>query len=164
MAAAAFTGDLTAAVADGQLNVQAGQNMFQQLEQLLFRPAGETPLQIQQQYQQLVQVYDQDLAQALITGPAISQLHLDLQTLGTSLGALLSGQVDPIGILGVVALAPPGPPAGHPDRRPPEADDHERPAEVPVITSGVDACSARGRAVLRRGDARWEARRINVRF
>jgi serine/threonine-protein kinase len=155
VAAAAFTGDLTAAVADGQLNVQAGQNMFQQLEQLLFRPAGETPLQIQQQYQQLVQVYDQDLAQALITGPAISQLHLDLQTLGTSLGALLSGQVDPIGILGVVALAPPGPPAGHPGRRPPEADDHERPAEVPVITSGVDACSARGRAVLRRGDARW---------
>jgi serine/threonine protein kinase len=87
-AAAAFTGELTAAVADEQLTQQAGQGMFNQLQQLLFRPPGETPLQIQQQYQQLVQMYDQDLSQDQITGPAVSQLRHDLQALGTALGAL----------------------------------------------------------------------------
>ena len=88
VAAAAFTGELTAAVADGQVTQQAGQGMFNQLQQLLFRPAGESPLQVQQQYQQLVQVYDQELSQGQITGPAVSQLRTDLQALGTSLGAL----------------------------------------------------------------------------
>lgn len=87
-AAAALTGELTAAVGDGQLTQQAGQGMFNQLQQLLFRPAGESPLQVQQQYQQLVQVYDQELSQGQITGTAVSQLRLDLQALGTSLGAL----------------------------------------------------------------------------
>ncbi|HEY1626979.1 MAG TPA: protein kinase [Streptosporangiaceae bacterium] len=88
VAAAAVTGELTAAAADGQLTQQAGQSMFSQLQQLLFRPAGESPLQVQQQYQQLVQVYDQELAQGQITGAAVSQLRSDLQALGTSLGAL----------------------------------------------------------------------------
>jgi len=87
-AAAALTGELTAAVADGQLTQQAGQSMFNQLQQLLFRPAGESPLQVQQQYQQLVQVYDQELAQGQITGSAVGQLRSDVQGLGTSLGAL----------------------------------------------------------------------------
>jgi serine/threonine-protein kinase len=88
VAAAAFTGELTAAVADGQATQQAGQGMFNQLQQLLFRPPGESALQVQQQYQQLVQIYDQELSQGQITGPAVSRLRVDLQALGTSLGAL----------------------------------------------------------------------------
>lgn len=87
-AAAALTGELTAAVADGQVTQQAGQGMFNQLQQLLFRPQGENQLQVQQQYQQLVQVYDQELSQGQITGSAVSQLRLDLQALGNALGAL----------------------------------------------------------------------------
>jgi eukaryotic-like serine/threonine-protein kinase len=87
-AAAAFTGELTAAVADGQVTQQAGQGMFNQLQQLLFRPQGENQLQVQQQYQQLVQVYDQELSQGQITGSAVSRLRLDLQALGNALGAL----------------------------------------------------------------------------
>jgi eukaryotic-like serine/threonine-protein kinase len=88
VAAGALTGELTAAVADGQVTQQAGQGMFNQLQQLLFRPPGESQLQVQQQYQQLVQIYDQELSQGQITGAAVSQLRLDVQDLGTSLGAL----------------------------------------------------------------------------
>jgi hypothetical protein len=95
-AAAAFTGDLQAAVAGGQVTQQAGQDLFSHLQQLLFGPPGQNPQQIQQQYQQLVQAYDQHQAQGQITGPAAAQLRQALQALGAALGApsspLLSGQ------------------------------------------------------------------------
>ncbi len=81
-AAAAFTGDLQAAVADGQVTPQAGQDLFGHLQQLLFGPPGQDPQQIQQQYQQLVQAYDQHQAQGQITGPAAARLHQALQALG----------------------------------------------------------------------------------
>jgi hypothetical protein len=87
-AAAAFTGDLQAAVAAGQVTPQAGQDLFSHLQQLLFGPPGQNAQQIQQQYQQLVQAYDQHQAQGQITGPAAARLRHALQALGTALGAL----------------------------------------------------------------------------
>jgi len=87
-AAGAFVGDLQAAVADGQVIPQAGQDLFNHLQQLLFGPPGQNTQQIQQQYQQLIQAYDQHQAQGQITGPAASRLRHALQALGTALGAL----------------------------------------------------------------------------
>ena len=87
-AAAAFTGDLQAAVAGGQVTPPAGQDLFSHLQQLLFGPPGQKPQQIQQQYQQLVQAYDQHQSQGQITGPAITRLRHALQALGAALGAL----------------------------------------------------------------------------
>jgi serine/threonine-protein kinase len=87
-AAAAFVGDLQAEVTDGQVTQQAGQDLFDHLQQLLFRPPGQDPEQIQQQYQQLVQAYDQRQSQGQITGQAAARLRPALQALGTSLGAL----------------------------------------------------------------------------
>ena len=86
-AAAAFVGDLQAAVADGQVAQPAGQDLFNHLQQLLFGPPGQNPQQIQQQYEQLVQSYDQHLSQGQITGSAAASLRRDLGTLGTVVGA-----------------------------------------------------------------------------
>jgi hypothetical protein len=87
-AAAAFTGDLQAAVAGGQMTSQAGQDLFGHLQQLLFGPPGQNAQQIQQQYQQLVQAYDQHQSQGQITGPAAARLRHALQALGAALGVL----------------------------------------------------------------------------
>jgi hypothetical protein len=87
-AAAAFVGDLQAAVADGQLTPQAGQDLFNHLQQLLFGPPDQDTQQIQQQYAQLVQAYDQHQAQDDITGQAITTLRHALGALGAALGAL----------------------------------------------------------------------------
>ena len=87
-AAAALVGDLQAEVADGQVTPQAGQDMFSHLQRLLFGPPGQNAQQIQQQYQQLVQVYDQHLSHAQITGPAAARLRHALAALGAALGAL----------------------------------------------------------------------------
>ena len=53
---------------------QAGQDLFNHLQQLLFGPPGQNTQQIQQQYQQLIQAYDQHQSQGQITGrpPAAS--------------------------------------------------------------------------------------------
>ena len=87
-AAAAFVGDLQAGVAGGQVTQPAGQDLFSHLQPLLFGPPGQNAQQIQQQYQQLVQAYDQHQAQGQITGPAAARLRHALQALGTALGAL----------------------------------------------------------------------------
>ena len=87
-AAAAFTGDLQAAVTDGQVTTQAGHDLFGHLQQLLFGPPGQNAQQIQQQYQQLVQAYDQHQSQGQITGPAAARLRQALQDLGAALSAL----------------------------------------------------------------------------
>ena len=87
-AAGAFVGDLQAAVADGQVTPQAGQDLFNHLQQLLFGPPGQNTQQIQQQYQQLIQAYDQYQSQGHITGPGASRLRHALQAVGTALGAL----------------------------------------------------------------------------
>ncbi len=85
---AALVGDLQAGVADGQVTQPAGQDLFSHLQPLLFGPPGQNAQQIQQQYQQLVQAYDQHQAQGQITGPAAARLRQALQALGTALGAL----------------------------------------------------------------------------
>ena len=87
-AAAAFTGDLQAAVADGQITQPAGQDLFSHLQQLLFGPPGQNAQQVQQQYQQLVQAYDQHQSRGQITGPAVTRLRHALQALGAAFGAL----------------------------------------------------------------------------
>jgi hypothetical protein len=87
-AAAAFVGDLQAGVADGRVAQQAGQDLFNHLQPLLFGPPGQNARQIQQQYQQLVQAYDQHQSQGQITGPAAAQLRHALRALGAALGAL----------------------------------------------------------------------------
>ena len=87
-AAAAFVSDLQAAVADGQVAQPAGQDLFNHLQQLLFGPPGQNTQQLQQQYQQLIQAYDQHQSRGQITGPAASRLRHALQALGTALGLL----------------------------------------------------------------------------
>jgi eukaryotic-like serine/threonine-protein kinase len=87
-AAARFVGDLQAAVADGQVTQQAGQDLFSHLQQLLFGPPGQNAQQIQQQYGQLMQSYDQHQSQGQITGAAAARLRHDLGALGAALGAI----------------------------------------------------------------------------
>jgi serine/threonine-protein kinase len=87
-AAATFVGELQAAVADGQVTQQAGQDLFNRLAQLLFGPPGQDPQQAGQQYAQLIQSYDQHQAQGQITGPAAATLRHALDALGAAIGAL----------------------------------------------------------------------------
>ncbi len=86
-AAAAFVGDLQAGVVSGQVTTQAGQSMFNQLQQLLFQPADRNPQQVQQQYDQLVQVYDQYMQRGDITGRAVASLSHALDALRAAVGA-----------------------------------------------------------------------------
>src|SRR6202008_1223495 len=67
-AAGRFVAVLQAGLASGQGSPQAGQNMFNQLSQLLFEPPGQSRQQQQQRYDQLVQEYDQYRASNQITG------------------------------------------------------------------------------------------------
>jgi serine/threonine-protein kinase len=87
-AAATLVGDLKEGVADGQVAQQAGQNLFNQLQQLLFPAPGQGQQQLQQQYSQLVQAYTQDKSQGQITGQAVSSLSSAISALGTALGTL----------------------------------------------------------------------------
>jgi serine/threonine-protein kinase len=84
-AAAAFVGNLQAAVADGQVTTQAGADLFNHLQQLLFGPPDGNIQQIQQQYAQLVQAYDQHLAHGDITGRAATTLRHALGALRADL-------------------------------------------------------------------------------
>jgi hypothetical protein len=86
-AAATLVGDLEAGVADGQVVPQAGQDLYNHLQQLLFGPAGENSKQIQQQYAQLLQSYDKHLSHADITGRAAIKLRTALHDLGAAVGA-----------------------------------------------------------------------------
>jgi serine/threonine-protein kinase len=81
-AAATFVGDLDAAVADGQVTPQAGQDLYNHLQQLLFGPPDQDPEQIQHQYAQLLQAYDQRQSQGQITGHAATALRSALAALG----------------------------------------------------------------------------------
>ncbi|HKR69274.1 MAG TPA: protein kinase [Streptosporangiaceae bacterium] len=86
-AAAAFVGDLQAGVQSGQVSTQAGQNMFNQLQQLLFQSPDQDPERMQQQYSQLVQVYDQYVQRGDITGSSATTLSHALDALRTAIGA-----------------------------------------------------------------------------
>ena len=87
-AAGALVGDLKEGVTDGQVSQQAGQNLFNQLQQLLFPPPGQDAQQLQQQYSQLVQQYTQAKSQGEITGPAVTTLSSAISDLGAALGTL----------------------------------------------------------------------------
>ena len=87
-AAAALVGDLKEGVTDGQVTQQAGQQLFQQLQQLLFPPPGGDGQQLQQQYSQLVQQYTQARSRGEITGPAVNTLSGAIGALGAALGTL----------------------------------------------------------------------------
>jgi hypothetical protein len=86
-AAAGFVGDLQAGVVSGQVSADAGRNLFNQLQQLLFQPPGQNPKQVQQQYDQLVQAYDRYQANGQITGRAAAVLGHALDALRTAIGA-----------------------------------------------------------------------------
>jgi hypothetical protein len=80
-------GDLEAGVADGQVAQQAGQDLYNHLQPLLFGPPGQDPQQIQHQYAQLLQSYDQHQSQGQITGGAAIALRHALRVLGAAVGA-----------------------------------------------------------------------------
>jgi eukaryotic-like serine/threonine-protein kinase len=86
-AAGAFVGDLEAGVTDGQVALPAGQDLYNHLQPLLFGPPDRTPQQLQQQYAQLLQSYDQHLQQGQITGHATTALHRALSALAAAVGA-----------------------------------------------------------------------------
>jgi hypothetical protein len=86
-AAAVFVGDLQAGVADGQVTSQAGQDLYNHLQQLLLGPPVQSSQQIQQRYAQLTQAYQQHRAHGDITGHAATALGHALAALGTAIGA-----------------------------------------------------------------------------
>jgi hypothetical protein len=86
--AGALVADLDTGLHDGQVSQQAGQNLVQQLDQLLFSTPGEDSGQVGQQYLQLVQVFDQFKSQGQITGQAAARVKADLSQLGATLGVI----------------------------------------------------------------------------
>ena len=86
-AAATFVGVLDAGVIDGQVAQPAGQDLYNHLQHLLFGPPDQTQEQIQQQYAQLLQSYDQHRQQGQITGRAVTALHRALRALATAIRA-----------------------------------------------------------------------------
>jgi eukaryotic-like serine/threonine-protein kinase len=86
-AAGDFVGDLQAGVQSGEVSTQAGQSLFNQLQQLLFQSPDQDPQRVQQQYSQLVQVYDQYVQRGDITGQSATTLSHALDVLRTAVGA-----------------------------------------------------------------------------
>jgi len=86
-AAGAFVGDLDAGVIDGQVTQPAGQDLYKHLQPLLFAPPSQTAQQVQQQYTQLLQSYNQHVQQKQITGDAVTVLRGDLDALAKAIGA-----------------------------------------------------------------------------
>jgi hypothetical protein len=86
-AAGTLVSDLEAGVAAGEVSQQAGQNIFSQLQQLLFNTSSQNPAQVEQQYAQLVEVFDAYSTQNQVTGSAVATIHADITALGAALGA-----------------------------------------------------------------------------
>jgi len=80
-----FVGELEAGIADGQVTPQAGQDLYNHLQQLLFSPPGHDPQRIQQ-YAQLLQSFDQHRQQGQITGHAAIVLRHALHALAAAVG------------------------------------------------------------------------------
>jgi len=87
-AAGALVSDLDTGLGDGQVTQQAGQQVIQQLNQLLFNTPSQDPTQVDQQYVQLINVFDQYKSQGQITGTAALRVRADLSELGTAFGAI----------------------------------------------------------------------------
>jgi hypothetical protein len=87
-AAGRFVAVLQAGMASGQVSPDAGQNLFNQLSQLLFQPGGKNQQQqTQQRYDQLVQQYDRYRSDGQITGKSAAQLSYALSLLRRAIGA-----------------------------------------------------------------------------
>jgi eukaryotic-like serine/threonine-protein kinase len=86
-AAATFVGELQAGVGSGQVTADAGRNLFNQLQRLLFEPPDQNPQGIQQQYDQLVQAFDHYQSDGKITGHAAVALSRALDVLRAATGA-----------------------------------------------------------------------------
>ncbi|HEY2076674.1 MAG TPA: protein kinase [Streptosporangiaceae bacterium] len=86
-AAATLVGDLAAGVTDKQVAPPAAQDLYNHLQHLLFGPPDQTPQQIQQQYAQLLQSYDQHRQHAEIAGHAAIALRRALRALAAAVGA-----------------------------------------------------------------------------
>jgi eukaryotic-like serine/threonine-protein kinase len=86
-AAATFVGELQAGVGSGQVSTDAGRNLFNQLQQLLFQPSNQNPQDLQHQYDQLVQAYDHYQTDGQITGHAAVALSRALDVLRAATGA-----------------------------------------------------------------------------
>ncbi|HET9895456.1 MAG TPA: protein kinase [Streptosporangiaceae bacterium] len=84
-AAGVLVSELQAGVADGQVSQQAGQGLFNQLQQVLFQAAGNAQ-QRDQQYGQLLEIYDQYRSQGQITDASATALRRAIRALGTALG------------------------------------------------------------------------------
>lgn len=85
IAAGALVSQLRAAVADGQVSRQAGQSLLNQLQQVLYQNSGDAQ-QMEQQYAQLYESYDQYRSHGQISGPAAGALQRAIRALGTALG------------------------------------------------------------------------------
>ena len=85
-ASGAFVTALQAGMADGQVSQQAGGNLINQFNQLMFNTPRDNPQQLEQQYAQLVEIYDQYRSQGQITGRAALMLRQEMDALGTALG------------------------------------------------------------------------------
>jgi eukaryotic-like serine/threonine-protein kinase len=79
--------ELQAGMTDGQVSQQAGQSLFNQLQQVLFNTPRSDAEQVEQQYAQLVEGFDQYRAAGQITGQAALALQQDIDALGLALGA-----------------------------------------------------------------------------
>ncbi len=86
-AAGTLVSELEAGVVNGDVSQQAGQNLFQQLQQLLFSTPGQNAEQVEQQYSQLVETFDQDQSAGQISGRAAIVLRQTIDALGNALGA-----------------------------------------------------------------------------
>ena len=64
----------------------AGGNLINQFNQLMFNTPRDNPQQLEQQYAQLVEIYDQYRSQGQITGRAALMLRQEMDALGTALG------------------------------------------------------------------------------
>lgn len=86
-AAGAFVGELETAQADGQVSPQAGQNLFNQLQQLLFNTPRQNATQVEQQYAQVLEQFDQYRSEGQISGSAAPTLRREIGAIGAALGA-----------------------------------------------------------------------------
>ena len=86
-AGGALVAELLAGMADGQVSQQAEQNTFSQLQQLLVNTPRQNAEQVEQQYAQLIEVFDQYRSQGQISGPTAVKLRQEISALGAALGA-----------------------------------------------------------------------------
>jgi hypothetical protein len=103
-AAGALDTAVNAGVANGSVAPQAGQQLANQLQPLLFSPHAESTQQQTQQFDQVVLTFDMDVANGQITGKAtVAALTRSIDGLASALGTTVPTSTVP---------SKPGPPGG----------------------------------------------------